>query len=512
MSGKLKYLILFTLILCYSSIFAQTSESGSEDIKVRISGKRATIYSQLNSLSDQTGYMFIYDSKLFDNDKIVKVPSGEYLLSNAVKLITGDSRLETQLIGNHILISLPTVNEIPSDNKPDTPKDSDADNYAIVEGVIKDRIAGDPVAYATISLSQINLGTVSNQEGNFKLIIPDSLTKTTIKISHLGYVSREISVELLKDKKIIVQMDQKLIPLQEIIVRVVDPLRTIREAMQKRAGNYTLTPVNHVTFYREGVEYKDNISLTEAVFKIFKTGFMSTVSSEQVKLLKMRRFVNTDNQDTLVAKIKSSVYSSLLLDIIKNPPDFLSYETHNLYNYSHTDITSIDDRRVLVISFSQKEGITEPLYQGELYIDAESYAIVKASFKINPEFVNKTSDIFVLKRSRNVNITPKSIEYMVTYKPHNGVYYVQHIRGDLNFKVRRSGRIFSSDMHAWFEMVNCETITDNPTSIPRAERLPVRDILFETSYVYDKDFWGNFNTILQEEEITRIIKNYNFNK
>ena len=506
-------MLLFLQSSIAHAVNFQTHEENFQttDIKVKLSRGRGTIYNLLNSISEQTGYMFIYDSRLFDNDKVVRIPSGEYQLDKAVQIITGDTRLETQLIGSHILISLPIIPEIPPSRDTIIPVSESSTPYFTMEGTIKDRITGEAVPYATISLSGLNLGTVSNLDGNFKFILPDTLKGSNIKISHLGYVTRELSAELLNARRVTLLLDQKLIPLQEVVIRVVDPVRTIREAMQKRETNYSNAPVNHTSFYREGVEYKENLSHTEAVFKVYKTGYQNSISSEQVKLLKMRKFTNLDANDTLVAKIKSSVYSSLLLDVIKNPPDFLSPETFGLYNYSHTDITVIDDRRVLVISFSQKEHITEPLYEGEIFIDAATMAIVRANFRINPAYVNKTSEIFVLKRGKNVEIVPKSIEYMVSFKPFNDTYYVQHIRGDLNFRVRRAKRLFSSEMHAWFEMVNCETITENVTPIPRNERLPVRDILFEASYVYDEDFWGNFNTILPENEITQIIKKYNFN-
>jgi hypothetical protein len=507
----LKYLACALLLLFLQNSIVSATDFQTTDIKVKLSKGRGTIYNLLNSISNQTGYMFIYDSRLFDNDKVVRIPSGEFQLDKAVQIITGDIRLETQLIGNHILISLPVITEIPPAKDTTNLTKETYTPYFTMEGTIKDRITGEAVPYATISLSGINMGTVSNLDGNFKFILPDSLSGSNIKISHLGYVTREISAELLNGRRVTLLLDQRLIPLQEVVIRVVDPVRTLREALQKRAANYSSAPVYHTSFYREGVEYKENMSHTEAVFKIYKTGYQSSISSEQVKLLKMRKFTNIDEKDTLVAKIKSSVYSSLLLDVIKNPPDFLSPETFGQYNYSHTDITVIDDRRVLVISFTQKEHITEPLYQGEIFIDAATLAIVKAIFRINPAYVKKTSDIFVLKRGKNVEIVPTSIEYMVSFKPFKDTFYVQHIRGDLNFRVRRAKRLFSSEMHAWFEMVNCETITENVTPIPRSERLPVRDILFETSYVYDEDFWGNFNTILPENEITQIIKKYNFN-
>ncbi len=226
----------------------------------------------------------------------------------------------------------------------------------------------------------------------------------------------------------------------------------------------------------------------------------------------MHRASNNDDRDTLVTKIKSSLNSSLLLDLAKNPPDFLLPDYFGQYNFSLSDITTIDDRRVYEISFEQKDLIIEPLYCGKLYIDAENFALVMARFEINPLHVRKTVDELIVKRGKNLDVTPESVAYEVTYKPYNGIYYINHIRGDLNFKVKKKNRLFSSNLHVWFEMVNCKTDTQDVKRFPGSDKLPTRDIFSETNFVYDKDFWEHFNVILPENELKELIGNYNFGK
>ena len=489
------------------AILPAENQNGQE-IKIKMPKSRGSIYELLNRISGQSGYLFIYDSQLIENDKMARIPAGEYTLQEAVHKITGNDELKIRIMGNHILLYVPVeeVSVQPEIKKPEEQK------FFSLEGTLIDRISGDPIVYGTISVSNYPYGTVTNQNGAFKLTLPDSLLTSNIRFSHIGYITREIGAALLAEGHINFYMDQKVIPLQEIVVRVVDPLRTIREMMQRRNQNYSHDPVYMTAFYREGVEYKSSITLSEAVFKIYKTGYESGAGSEQVKMLKMRRIVNPDDKDTLVAKIKSSISSSLLLDLVKNPPDFLLTENQSQYVYSHTDITSIEDRRVYVISFTQNEQITKPLYCGELYIDAENYSLLKIRFEINPNYVRQTSDDFIIKKSKNLEVIPERVVYEVTYKPWNGVYFINHVRGDLNFKVRKKGRLFSSDLHVWFEMVNCNTETQDVRRFTNEERISTSDIFSETTFIYDKDFWGNFNVILPEEKLREVIKHYNFNQ
>lgn len=242
----------------------------------------------------------------------------------------------------------------------------------------------------------------------------------------------------------------------------------------------------------------------------YKTGFQNSVNSDQFKLIKMHRVANNDDRDTLITKVKSSLNSCLLLDVVKNPPDFLMSDYYGQYKFTHSDITTIDDRRIYVISFEQNELVFDPLYKGKLYIDAENYALVMARFEINPLYVRKTADELVLKRGKNLEVIPESVVYEVTYKPYNGIYFINHIRGDLKFKVRKKSRLFTSNLHVWFEIVNCKIDNNDVKRFPGSDKLPTRDIFSDTNFVYDKDFWEHFNVILPEDKLRDLVQKYDF--
>lgn len=508
MIKRARYLLWLFLISCslLQPVFLPAKDGEAQDIMVQLSKSKGTVYQLLNVVSEQSGYMFIYDSQLFDNDKVVKISAGKYSLTEAVHMITGDNRLEIRIVGDHILIYIPEpVVVAPSEEKAisDEP-------FFTLSGSLKDRSTGEPVIYGSIGVNNMSYGTVANQNGDFKLVLPDSLRHSIIKFSQIGYITREIDASLLSGQNIVFYMDQRVIPLQEVVVRVVDPLRTIREMMNRRAHNYSRDPVYLTTFFREGIEYKKNVSLVEAVLMAYKTGFQNSIYNEQLKLLKMHRAYNNEEKDTLITKIKSSLNSCLLLDVVKNPPDFLISDYYGQYKFSHSDITTIDNRRVYVISFEQNEFVFDPLYKGKLYIDAENYALVMARFEINPLYVRKTADDLVLKRGKNLEVTPENVAYEVSYKPFNGTYYINHIRGDLNFKIRKKNKLFSSNLHVWFEMVNCKIDTLDVRRFLISDKLPTRDVFSETSFVYDKDFWEHFNVILPEDKLRDLVQKYDF--
>lgn len=504
MKKQLTRLVMLTAI----SLFAASisfAQSGIDGEKFRTRQIRGSTYDLLNSISTKTGLMFIYDSKLIDNKRRSKLDAGEYTIEEAVKSITGNSQLKIKRDGNHILV----FKEMAPEKRPEDIL-YNGERFIQIEGRVTDRHSGEPIMFVTVNPEGCSIGTITNQEGQFRLTIPDSLSERAISFSSMGYEKRKISASLLTQGGATIEMMQSVIPLQEVIIKVIDPATVLSEALRRRGANYSPSPINITGFFREGTEFKGNLSLSEAVIKIYKTGFSPTLTTDQVKLLKMRKITNMDGRDTIVAKLRSSLNAVLLLDIMKHPPDFLERGGMNYYNFTHTGVTEIDERRVYIFSFVQRDEIVEALFKGDLYIDAENSALVKAVFEVNPNHIRKFSDNLIVKRSKTHEVIPVKASYEVSYKQFRGYYHISHVRGDLNFKIRKKGRLFTSPLHLWFEMANCRTDTENVERFLSDERLSTRDIFSDVQFTYDPNFWEHFNIIIPEKKIEEIIREYNF--
>jgi hypothetical protein len=279
--------------------------------------------------------------------------------------------------------------------------------------------------------------------------------------------------------------------------------------LEKRMINYSQKPVYFTTFYREGVQYKQKFrSLTEAVFKIYKSPVQSLYAREQVKLLKMSRITDGLEQDTLIARMSGGIDACLQLDIINHLPDFLLADAHkDVYAYTSADVTIVGDHLVNVISFEQKKEVKEPLYCGELYIDSDNGALLQAQIRIHPRYMKQATDMVVQRQARRMKIVLQELTYTISYKPWNGTYYINHVRGDLHFKVKQKRQwLGSSSLHTWFEMVTCKIDTVGVTRFQRNERIPTRTVFADTHFKYDSDFWENFNVIPWEKQLVEVIE------
>jgi hypothetical protein len=473
------------------------------DKVIRISKNKGAIYELLKSLSEQTGYSFIYDSQIIDNDKVVKVAKGDYPLRAAIHLITGNDELQMDLSGAYILLRLPApaIHESRAAGQPGQ------DSFFTVKGALFDQQTGEPVIFASIHVLQTAMGVVTNQEGGFQLTVPDSLKQLTLRFTHIGYESQETELALLKEGFINVGMKPVVVPLQEVVVSYVHPVQILQDMRANRERNYASEPAYLTTFYREGINLNDkNIDLTESILQVYKTGFQKKASSDQVKLIKKHRLFNRFETDTIYPKMRSGIQSCLILDVIKEMPDFIAPDQETQYTYVYQGKNTIDERLVHVISFRQKDHILEPLYNGELYIEDQNKALVELRFEVNANHVQQATNTFIDKKPVGLKINLQQAKYRVSYKPSNdGLYYTNHIRGDVSFKVRRKNRFFNSQLHFWFEMATCDINTKDVKPFPPNERLSPRRIFAETKSAYDKKFWENFNIILPEEGLKNAL-------
>ncbi len=465
---------------------------------------KGTTYEMLNLISERSGYLFMYDSKVIDSNRKVKISEGDYTLKEAIALACGDAEnIRTRTIGNHILL-------YKAETKPaekETPAPSPAGSYFTLEGTVRERETGDPIPYCAVGVVETGMGTITNQNGQFLLKVPDSLQNAYIHVSHIGYEAQRFPARLLSENNADLYLDTRFIPLEAVIVRLVNPQKLIKDMLDHIPHNYSDKPYYLTTFYREGVDRKRGFAnLTEAVFRVYKTGY-DGAAEDRVKMVKMRTISNNRETDTVIMKMKAGVNACLMLDVIKNIPDFLVLGEENMYRYTKIDMAVTGDRLAHVIAFEQNPGIKGPLYKGELYIDENNYALLHARFRIHPDYIKQARSMLVVKKSKSVEITPREAVYTVSYYPRNGKYYVNHTRGDLIFSVKKKRKILSgtAHVHTWFEMVTCNIDTVNVKRFSVAESQPARNVLSETNYVYDETFWESFNTIMPEEKLSEAI-------
>ena len=91
----------------------------------------------------------------------------------------------------------------------------------VYEGIIKNAQTNEPISYVNIGILNREKGTVSNENGEFTIEIPNEFINDTIKVSSIGYEPRHfIANEFIKALKsnMNITLSEKVIELNEVVV------------------------------------------------------------------------------------------------------------------------------------------------------------------------------------------------------------------------------------------------------------------------------------------------------
>jgi hypothetical protein len=261
-------------------------------------------------------------------------------------------------------------------------------------------------------------------------------------------------------------------------------------------------------FYRETIKKRRrNASLSEAVVQIHKQPYNS-FRKDGIELIKSRKNTNYNRLDTIAIKLQGGPFSNLYTDIIKYPEFIFTTEDIDLYEFSFGPSTQIDDNIVYVVNFKQKPNIITPLYYGKLYIDSKSLALTSAVYSLNVENKELSSQMYVRKKPRKVDVYPTEANYRVNYRTQNGKWQFTYSNISLTFKVNWKGKLFNSIYTLSSEMA----ITDweiNDTKYAKIRENIIRPttvLVDETSGFSDPEFWGEYNIIEPEKSIESAIE------
>ena len=383
----------------------------------------------------------------------------------------------------------------------------DSIKYVEFKGKVIDGRTKKVLVYATLSVNNSNISTITNNEGSFVLKVPTEFIKNDVIISFLGYKKLFLNLQFFKKENTVITLEPTIEELSEVTIYSKDPNELIKEVLKKRSQNYFDKPMLMTSFYRETIKKRRTYaSLSEAVVEVHKQPYTSS-KTDIIKLFKSRKKTNYNKLDTIALKLRGGPFSNLYLDFMKTPRSLFTDDMFNNYTFSYDASTKISNKVIYVVNFKQKSNVTEPLYYGKLYIDAESLAIKSATFNLNLEDQAKASRIFVHKKPRNVSVIPTEASYYIDYREENGKWYYGYSKIELSFKVKWAKKLFSSTYNTTIEMATTDwKINPETNKILSKDRMRPSVIMSEEASGFsDPDFWGAYNLIEPEKSIESAI-------
>ena len=381
------------------------------------------------------------------------------------------------------------------------------DSYYSVSGVIKDQVTRRPLEYATISVVDHNIGTVTNADGTFTLKIPDATQAAFVEFSHIGYHSYRIAVK----GENLTGVEVLLIPysatLSDVIIRGWDAHYLVQEAVNKIPQNYCAMSSQLTGFYRETVQKRRNyINISEAVIDVYKTSYVENSNRDLLQIIKGRKLLSQRASDTLAVKLLGGPNLAIFVDIVKNPDVLLDKEILSDFSFTMENMTQINGRDQYVISFKPQIITPYPLYFGTFFIDKESLAFTRAEFRLDMTDRSKASEMILRKKPFGLNFRPDEVSYVVTYQERGGINYLSYVRNEIKFRCDWRRRLFSTNYSIVSEMVVTDANTQNITAISRRDAFRPTQILNDKVMdFYDEDFWGAYNIIEPTESLESAV-------
>jgi hypothetical protein len=490
--------LLFLFISSHSA-----AQDPLEQFTVSLEINNRPLHLILDNLTDQTGFFFTYDSRLIDSEEKKSISVTNEKLNRVLDSLLPDTTFNYRIIRRNIVI-YPEKTTLPGTV---LPSEGGPLKYSF-EGYVTDASGRRPMPYATVGIIGTRLGTITNTNGMFRLVLPDTIPSPILAVSYIGYKTAYYPVSAVSTETISIRLEKQYISLQEVIIRRQDPVKLISEAIRLIPDNYVDERSGAIGYYREKVERNDEIiAFSEAVVEMARPPYSATFLQDRIRLLKGRKISSASPRDTVLFRITSGVSSMLNLDIVHNLPDFLNEDFTRLYDFTFSDIVTYNDQLVYVIGFKPKEQVDQTLFRGEIYLDQESLAIVAADFEYDPSRIGIESDMFVARRSPFLRIRPVQASYEVDYNNHEGKYYLGQVQAYLEFKVRRKRQWIASRYAVRLELAVTQVKPGDPPDISYSEALKPRVILSQQEFEYDPDFWGSYNTIVAESGLKEALEN-----
>lgn len=464
---------------------------------INLSLQNITIGNALDSISGKIDMYFTYNATLINEAKIISIQTNGETLKKVLHTILGDTTLTFHVLKKQIIISQ-YQDTFPLNYYSDAEK-----HLILISGKIFDVKTGKPLPYANLGILGKLKGTTTNANGTFNLHISKKELGDTLKVSYIGYKNAFLilSDTLLSHYEIGLHPD--FISLQEVIIRTSDPLSLIKSVLRNIPENYMQKPANYSAFYREWVKKnKGYMIYLESILDIYKSSYaVSSVEKDYARIVNSRKIFDASILDTISFRLQGGIEGCLLLDVVKNKPDFLQEKLFPFYNFKLEHMDTYNEQPVYVIKCTPKAHIKDPLLEGRLYIDTRNMAIIRVEFQYPKRIAGKLSSQFITKKSAHTKAIPTLLSYTVNYRYLNGKCYLSHSMGHLKFKVKNSRKLFSNTFETKFELATTHVETNKVHKIRWKDRVATNIILSKKIMEYDATFWGDNNFIEPEEDI-----------
>ncbi|SFN95430.1 CarboxypepD_reg-like domain-containing protein [Bizionia echini] len=426
-----------------------------------------------------------------------------------------------------------------------------------------------PIESASVYIKNTTIGTVTNADGKFLLTVPNKYKKDTLIVSSIGFKSYKIPVDEF-DAAFEIYLDEDVASLDEVLLVAETRPKTgkdiVMRAIEELPENLPDSSYLQKGFMRHKERNKKEFKwLIESAITLYDSSYMTnTAENLKINVDQVRKSYDLRDVDSLLAytsylkfKNKNIRFSknnlkrdtiqkrSLVkaikwndnrtngletlfqgkLNMVRNSGSSRALFGEDIMSKHQFELDTIlveNDRKIYKIKISESfeyvnletPGIFNDGYhpKGWIYIYWDTYAIKKIEYELVAASKAQRS------RSKTLYDTDITHKLVLTYKEYQDKMYLNYVYYETpklvnvgvaidDPKTEIDESAINKDERYYYtvqEILFTEIITDD-TQVKTVLSQPWDADLFSPK-PYDKEFWKNYNTLLESKEEEKLIQ------
>ena len=366
---------------------------------------------------------------------------------------------------------------------------STASAQAVLRGRVFDAETHQPIPNAQVGVAGNRIGTSTNEDGRFALSIPAELLPEQLEVALLGYRKFSQALPPLPGPELRIELRISPAALGEVQV-TGSVLGIVREAVARIPRNYPTRPTKLTGFYRES----DNDEagkpryLTEGLLSAYKAPYRQRTATGEIQIRQSRKVDLRSDKQLLRIDWAGGPFIVHRADFVHSRAQFISAAHFRDYDYRLGPGSSYQDRPVYVVKFGPKNGTRRADFEGQMYIDMDTYAFLGAEWRYTAGG---------LRRSLH---SADSRAVRVAYQPYAGRWHLKTVWW------QTAARLPPSPPLNYFGEFLTTAIDTAQTALPTyTERAQYNDVFLNNAVAYDSAFWRGHTTLLPPEALQQAL-------
>jgi hypothetical protein len=379
----------------------------------------------------------------------------------------------------------------------------DAQDVQVVSGKIIDRRTNQGLPYASVCINNKSIGTISNEQGQFELVIPPVFHDDSLRVTHLGYKTFCEKISTLENSQPI-YLEEYAITLKEVTVH--DSGLSARQVIEKAKAaipiQFPKEPYLMEAFFRswEKIDFPDSIypgTLLEAAVVIYDPGYHNNktekIYSRAIRRSKLMPGWNFPRNNVAVLLKENDIKypDANSFSFLKN---FLHFPNDLKYTWEDNVRLDDEDLYVVKVEIPNERGVNAFC---KVYVSTVDYAILR--FELNGSKSDTDIDY-----SRWWH--PAKVNHVFIFKRYENKVYLHYARIDYNMRKIDPRKKKAFEPETYHKELLITRVVANDVEAQRkllGEEITKKPLELQPK-TFDEDFWKKY-TLIQENAVDQEI-------